>query len=452
MLGTLRSLPLGEKQLDEFGRAEGFFRSHADNSFRAVFNWSWVTTARNSGITAEQLESLFDRVANSQEDLSNVVCVVCRITIVARLSAELTRRCREWLTQHLSSRLSPDAKFHLVSVAEAAARQGGESGMPEADLSDWIVAIQPVPEDNRGTWGGIADYLCRTLSRDPQQFFNVFQRLCGTSAATIHHLMCDRSLEHLTQCMKKPGVGELVGRLTVAVERATRELGLYLFNTLDIDAFPQTVLQSDEAFASRVLFYETQRTALYPKSIARILVALIPIAEKATDGFREELFDELKLQCHNFAGDFRTELNEIAKDTPMVTRAIEEVAAYFTALDRAHKAGISGMEVAGRQRAAIQQSRHFSRRVSQSAKAFSPLSNMMKHVRLLYGRSTSQFVDGQLRNAMPLANLSSSMELPIVELCDPEEMAMRRLHASAAIGALVARYHKGQPCEGVSDG
>jgi len=43
---------------------------------------------------------------------------------------------------------------------------------------------------------------------------------------------------------------------------------------------------------------------------------------------------------------------------------------------------------------------------------------------------------------MPLASSSVSMELPLIDYCDPEDMAMRRLHAGRAIERLL------EPCEG----
>lgn len=442
MLGTLRSLALDEKQRREFSKVESFFRDHADNPFRAVFNWSWATTAQDQGIAAEELEVLFDRASRSKEDLSNVVSVVCRMIGMASLSTELLERCHEWLNTRISCSLSPDAKYYVAWLAAWISRENGSSSGAAADVAKWVVAIQPIPQDNQGTWGRIADYLCKLLKRDLQQFGDVFRRLCETSAATICNLMSNRSFEHLIGKMHNANIGELVGRLAVSINRETRELGLYLFSTLDIAGFSEAAFCSDEVFTSRLLFYETQRAALNPKAIARILVALVPIAERSTDGFRDEVFAELKLQCQNFAGAFRGELEAVAKNLPMVTEALREVANYFTSLERVHEAGIDGMEVAGYSRAAAQQRRGLSRKMSEGVKKYSVFLSSVKHMRLLYGRQTSQFMDGQLRDAIPLRHISHSMELPMVELCAPEEMALRRFHASAAIAALVAQHQK----------
>jgi hypothetical protein len=96
------------------------------------------------------------------------------------------------------------------------------------------------------------------------------------------------------------------------------------------------------------------------------------------------------------------------------------------------------MEVAGHRRAVIEQRRRFSREVAKAAESHSPILRMAKTTRLLYGRTTSMFLGGQvLGDPTPLVESSVSMEMPLIDYCDPEEMAVRRLHASTMIARLL---------------
>jgi len=79
-----------------------------------------------------------------------------------------------------------------------------------------------------------------------------------------------------------------------------------------------------------------------------------------------------------------------------VTQALEEVATYFSDLDRAHKAGINAMEVAGYRRAALNQRRRFAREVAKNAESHSAILRFVKQTRLLYGGSSSMFLGGQI--------------------------------------------------------
>jgi len=215
-----------------------------------------------------------------------------------------------------------------------------------------------------------------------------------------------------------------VGRLCVSPDMDARRLGLYLFDTLEIPVFPEASLKSS-GIASRLLFYESQRVILSPKAIARILIAVVPSAEGAADGFQDAVFDELKLQAHNFAGECRTELRTRGASIAMVAKALSDIETYFhTDLERAHKAGINAMEVPGHRRAVKEYRRRFSGQVAKSAESHSPLLSLMKTTQLLYGDSASTYLGGRLTDAMPLVSSSVSMELPFLLFSDPEEMAI----------------------------
>jgi hypothetical protein len=439
MLGVMRTSGLEGDHDRMFREAETFFRDHADGRCRAVFNWSWVTTARDRVLTPEELDSVLARADRSQEDLSNIICVACRLLTTAKdASGDIRQRCRQWIGHRLSPSTSREAKHYVARAAQAISYSTNDGGA-DLEVAGWILAIQPVSPDDMGTWSVIGNFLCGTLPKNRERFIDTFQRLCTTGAATIHRLMHERKLQRLHRSMHKANVETLVGQFCVSADTDTRRLGLYLFDSLEMAELPQAALAATD-IGSRLLFYESQRATLSPKSIARILVAVAPFAERATDGFREEVVDELKLQAHNFAGECRTELGARGKAIPMVTKALEEVASYLTDLDRAHKAGINAMEVTGHRRAVVEQQRRFSRLVARSAETESTILKMMKKTKLLYGRTTSMFLGGQvLGDPMPLVHSSVSMEIPIIDYCDPEEMAMRRFHASAAIEKLLQR-------------
>lgn len=437
MLGTLRSFELDETRAAQLRKVEDFFEQHDDASFRAVFDRSWVTTARNNGITTGQMQSLFARAARSAEDLGGVLCVVSQLMSIDNLFDTLAPECPEWISRHVGPDLTSEAK-HCVAAAAARLLKKGINAQQYVEMaSEWIVSIQPVAEEYRGTWNRIGDFLCDLLTHDREQFVDVVERLAHRSAEIIHRLLSSRHLDRLSRDMRRAGVGELVGRLAVSADAPTRQLGLYLFERLEIDAFPKGILEDDRDFSSRILFYAAQKSVFEPTSLARILIALVPIADQSADAFRDEVFAEICLQCRNFAGACRAELESHAKDVPMVQEALEQAAQYFANLKAAHEAGINKMEVPGHRQAAALYQRHLSRQMEESVKSHSPIFGMMKQVRLPYGSASSQFFCGHLGDAIPLIHTTSSVEMPLVDLCDPEEMALRRIHASAAIQALV---------------
>jgi hypothetical protein len=437
MLGVLRTEVLDEDCAREYRHIEASFNNHADVQLRGVVMWSWATTARERSLTQEELAALLARSHRSADDLNTVVRVACHLLISAPEHAEdIPRQCRQWIEAQVSPGLSAEAKHAIVSAAKAMVRPvtSGEDFPP--DVCYWILAIRPVGPDDIGTWQLIGATLCEILKKNRVQFTETFERLCEGGAATMLRLLRGRNLQQLHMEMHRTGVDDLVGRLCVSPDMDTRRLGLALFDSLDMAAFPRAALTSS-SIAARLVFHEFQRVMLSPKAIARLLIAIASSAEATIDGFRSELFDELKLQAHNFAGECRTELLAQGGTVPLVKQALDDVATYFADLDRSLKAGISGMEVAGHRQAATDERRRFSRQVAESAESHSMILRLAKQVRLLYGCATSQFLGGILSDAMSLAHTSVSMEMPLVELCDPEEMAMRRVHASIAIDRLL---------------
>ncbi len=439
MLGTIRRLDLDEEREANFKRVEGFFESHSDERFRAVYNWSWATTARAGGIEEAQLRALFARAdSGNMDDIGSVVSAVCRISVNEDLPNEIVNLCTNWITERVAPSLPAAAKYFIANTATYLSRAMSGEEKPRLECSAWVTGIQPVHGDERGTWGEIQRYLYNLAKQDVDLFRRVFEQLCETSAATILGFMQQpRCFDLLLNQMQHVDVGELVGRLAMSLHTPTRRLGVFLFDKLSIEALPDSSFETHGALGMQLLFHEVQRTMLSAESLARLFVSMLRHVGLADEHFKSDLVDELTLQSRNFAGGCRQELEERGGDLPEIVEALKSVDGYFKRLEIAHEAGINAMDVPGHRHAAMLHRRRFSQQVSEGAKEYSPLFSMMKQVSLLYGKAASTFIDGRLQDAMPLVPTSSSMEIPIVDFCDPEEMALRRIHASAAIQRLL---------------
>ncbi len=439
MLGTIRRLDLDEKRAADFKRVEGFFESHSDEQFRAVYNWSWAATARAVGIEEAQLRALLARAdSGNTPDLGSVVSVVCRISVNDDLPSEIFNLCTNWIGERVSPSLPAAAKYYVANAATDLSRVKSGDDKPKPECSAWVTGIQPVHGDERGTWGEIQRYLYNLAKQDVDLFRRLFEQLCETSADTILGFMQQpRCFDLLLNQMQNVDVGELVGRLAMSPDTPTRRLGVFLFNKLSIEALPDSSFETHGALGMQLLFHEVQRTMLSAESLARLFVSMLRHIGLADENFKSDLVDELTLQSRNFAGGCRQELEERGGELPEIVEALKSVDDYFKRLKIAHEAGINAMDVPGHRHAAMLHRRRFSQQVTDGAKEYSPLFSMMKQVSLLYGKASSTFIDGRLQDAMPLVPTSSSMEIPIVDFCDPEEMALRRIHASAAIQRLL---------------
>ena len=246
-----------------------------------------------------------------------------------------------------------------------------------------------------------------------------------------------RCFDMLLNEMRHTNMEELVGRLAMSPDTPIRRLGVFLFDKLDIKALSGESLETHGGLGLKVLFYEVQRTVLSAESLARLYVSMMRHVSRAGEDFKNELVDELKLQACNLARGCRQELERRGGDLPEIVEALKSVDDYFKGLKIANEAGINAMDVPGHRHAAMLYGRRFSQQVTEGAKRYSPVVDMTTEVKLLYGETVSIFISGRLQDAMPLVSNASSIEIPIVEFWDPEGMASRRIHASAAIQRLL---------------
>lgn len=438
MLGTLRRMSLEEHSSD-FEKVSSFFANHSDSQFRSVYNWSWPTTARANGVDASQLQALLARSASgSSDDLDSVVSVVCCVCKSATLTTDVFVLGTDWIGKQIDASLPATAKYHVANAAADLSFPNSDHGKPRPHCSEWIIGIQPVDGAEVGTWSEIRRYLQGLANDDTHEFRRVFECLCASSADAIHGLMQQsRGFDSLFQQLGASELGEMVGRLTTSFKASTRRLGIFLFDKLSITAIPSVALGANRGLGRRLLFYEIQRTILGARSLARLFVSMLRSLDPSDDVFRKDLVEEMKLQSRNFAGGCRQELNERGADLPEVIDTLQSVDQHFQRLKVAHESGVNAMEVAGQRHAARLYRRRLSQQVSEGAMDYSPLLGMMKSVYLPYGRASGAFVNEELQDAIPLVPMSTSIEIPIVDFCDPEEMAMRRIHASAAIQRLL---------------
>lgn len=244
------------------------------------------------------------------------------------------------------------------------------------------------------------------------------------------------SIDHIQAVSRD--VAEPIGELIVSGERKCRQLGFYLFDRLNIDAIPKSVLDAAGDRGVRLVFYELQRTFLSGEATARVLVSLLPRIDLRDAGLYTDLAHELYFQSLNLPTGFRGELERRAADSQLIKQIFARVANYQQALKQAHDAGVSSMEVPGFFRAIRLQQRRFAKQVSDSAKEHSIMLQLAKHISLLYGCASGMYVDGKLSGPTPLTKLSHGIEVPVLAFRDPEGMTLRRWQVSKTIAELQA--------------
>lgn len=439
LLGKLRTRRSEGEPVEGLEKQEARLKNSPDPRVRASYNWSWVTTVRAVGISKEGLASLLDRAdAGADDDVVSVVGVAGRLIADQQIAEDIRIRCCDWLNSRIGSSLPPHAKYYVACAGAAFARRSASSAGQEPDWASWLVAIQPVERSDAGTWRETLWSLESLAKKDTGRFTSVFEAIGKVSAGPLLALADEtRHVEPLLHSMKGLAMKDVVARLALSSVAATRRFGLFLFNALECVVLPKEVVEESGKTGARLLHYELQCRPQSPEATARLLVSLFRNACESNDPFRQELIDEIALQARNYPGRFRAELELRGADLPDLVTLLDAANNFFKQLQAAHEAGVNAMQVPGSHRAATLYRRRISRETSEAAKEHSTLLSLFKHIDLIYGGESGAFDGRQLSKASPLTPFSSSVEIPLLELCDPEQMALHRLQAAAKISQLL---------------
>jgi len=235
--------------------------------------------------------------------------------------------------------------------------------------------------------------------------------------------------------LQNADVGNILAQLIFTGPSSCQEVGLKLFEKLQVTTLPAEFLQSVSERRIAIAFYECQRSMMNGPAIANLLLFLIPYMERVDPALKKEFYDEILLQSKNY-GSCREIFGKHAKEYPILEKAVAETEKYFAILKSLVESTINQMQVVGFARAARLSARRFASEVSEGAEALSVFAKLFKKVRLLYGREWRTYYGGQLGESSRLQQISTSVEFPRMEFVDPEGMQLRRLHAALRLRQL----------------
>jgi hypothetical protein len=429
ILGAVRSLELDERTCAQCKRLETEFSTSAEIPTRSIYNRSWIETAFRGKIQKPDLEALANQmIAGASDEREQVFGIVCQSLRSPLIPEGCFSYGLDWLRKNASGEITPTAKYHVITFAAQL------PATRRKEAVELILLVQPVLAEHKGIWDRIEYFLVTWLEIDFQGFSRFSLELARRNARNwLEVLKAHQSSDWFLSKLHKKDVGNIVGQLILSPLADCREFGLFLFDRLEVNSFPATMLETSSESQVRVAFYELQRGFINGAAIGRYLILLIPYVQKAGSDFLEEFYKELVLQLKNFPDSCREECERRAGEFPILKQAIEEVDGYFDALRQIRQSSISAMEVPGSRQAEQLYARKFSNEMSQSIEESSVFMKLIRKVRLIYGKTWSSFHDGKLGKSSGLQQFSNSFEIPRLEVIDPEGIAFRRLYASIRI-------------------
>lgn len=429
MLGSLRRLNSETAAAVESIESKLSVASSA--AARAIYHRSWLETAWRGKIVEQDLELLTARMlGGSAEERNEVIGLICKALLSPTLSPECRKYCWSWLRANVSKNVDPVAKYNVVDMAD---RMPKDAYKNAAEL---ILQIEEFPCQYKGVWQRLEPFLIKMLKLDPKYFQNFIVRLATVDGADLVQILDAPDQYHwFLSELQNADVGNILAQLIFTGPSSCQEVGLKLFEKLQVTTLPAEFLQSVSERRIAIAFYECQRSMMNGPAIANLLLFLIPYMERVDPALKEEFYDEILLQSKNY-GSCLEVFGKHAKEYPILEKAVAETEKYFAILKSLVESTINQMQVVGFARAARLSARRFASEVSEGAEALSVFAKLFKKVRLLYGREWRTYYGGQLGDSSRLQQISTSVEFPRMEFVDPEGMQLRRLHAALRLRQL----------------
>jgi len=333
-----------------------------------------------------------------------------------------------WLRQHASPTLGREEKHGIVHVAWLAC-DPAHVASPQFDPFDLVLALQPVSPDHKETWREIQSAFHDLLHRSPDRFKLHLSSLIRTQGRTLRKLEeNDRNFGWVFgELVQLPWGRDYILGLCDSANDAERQFGKFLFESLkmDVPTTPGTRFKPEDF---EVWLAELQTGRAY-ETIAAQLLAAVPRIDEA-DAEMVRLFkEEVFFHCLNLPGFCLEKLRQHLNTLPMLRDPILSADQYFERLRNLSTSAIKAQQIPGIRRYVLRKARLDRLRLERQIEKESIFAQLVTKSYLLYGNRHASIMGGQLSEAGGLGQISHSVEVPRLEVIDPDYCQMRRLTA-----------------------
>ena len=442
ILGAVRSKSEKENVLKETVN-KWDLETRQKTELRRCYYRSWTTFFRRGGISTNKLSLVLDKAIEGTIEEQNEAFDVVRRCSSRRVEKEFAHFVFQWLNKHISSKLSPDAKYSITdTVYKLRDCQGRNRVLIDtADANELILSIQPIKKEYANIWEKMEHYLVHRLRENTDNFGKLIKQIADKNPEALIELFIDHKLEYLISEMNRIGISQLIADCIFSTNDVQRRLGNVLLQRIDIETLSDTVMEvkhvSDKEL--RLALWESIRVlSADGKKTARLLLMMESLVRKISDNeLRDEFESEMVLQATNYPGVCLKEWKRIEKPSDLLKRVIVKAESYFEKQKKFQNSSANSFQFPEYMEATEKARRNLSQRFLETRDQ-SLVSQIFSTVDLIYGNlfTLSQGEPGDIGEPMPLEELSFQVEMPRLERLQPESMALRRCEAERKIRCL----------------
>jgi hypothetical protein len=439
LLGVLRSIVSSDSKLAQRVRKwDELLKNSRKTTFRLCYYRSLTETFDSGILSVEELNANLSKMLDGEpEEIDEAFGTVNRCLLRRLSQGSFVLFAMDWFSKHASAQIPDLSKHHVVDamwrLCSPQKRQETTTTLTEAN--QLLVAIQPIPTKNLGTWNLLEYYLVDRLRDGPNEFEEILGKLTKSNTAGLVEQF-EKGFDYIKSELSKGGVQGLLTRWLLSKDKMRRRIGNQVFQNLASFSVSEEELSKADEIQLQIALLEFIRKPLTADKTSEYLLMLEPRFRKAQDDLKNRFKKEMTLQAINYPGACLERWEKVADPSELLQEVLASAKKYFENLRRLSNSSATNFTFPEYKEAAERGARDFSFRVGQGAKEKSVIAKFAKSVQILYGSLWSIMVNGELREATPFQKVSSAIEFPRLERIDPEGTAIRRIQATIELNNL----------------
>ncbi|MBN1972585.1 MAG: hypothetical protein JW787_03030 [Sedimentisphaerales bacterium] len=438
LLGTIRSQAIqGHIDKTVVDRWDKILLKSSQTEKRLIYYRSLHTSFDMGILSINNLDiELSKMIKGEPEEISEAFSIIWRCLRSERVDDNFVRYSMNWLSKNASSKLPDEAKYHIVDAMWFFTMPGKQKiNINALEADDLLVAIQPIPENNHGTWNYFEMYLEERLKQDFIAFENILEKLVVTNPSGIVSKFQSGIFDNLKTQIYQLKKHDFVTNWLLSIDMNKREIARTILLKSESVVLPQNVVsKANEKQLELALLELIRKPMIDAKKISEYLLALEPSFRNIKPELKQKFKNEMILQAINYPGMCLEKWEEVENPSDLLKEVIISAKKYFERLNAIKDSPAVSFTFPGCKEAAEREANEFSNKVSKEAHEQSIFAKLAKNIQIIYGSKWAvTTIDGKLGQATEFNQFGHSMEFPRVEIIDPEGMALRRLQITRGI-------------------
>ena len=421
ILGLLRGLK--KKDAKEIDRR---LKSSEDTNARVCYYNSIFISFKVEAISLDKLSnSLEQMLKDDSEDVNDVAFWTVDRCLVVNI-ADFSKFGIAWFNENCSPTISGNSKYNVISCMWHICRPKEKTkGIDYKTANKIIAKVLPVPNEHLGTLDRLEFYLCdriKSVSEFESTIFGFVK--CGIE--NLLRLFKHEKFEYFRSELSKVELTHLITELIFSGNTKKCKLGfLFLEHSKFTPYTTKTLVKVKEENAFMAL-KQLARDRNYNQAIAKKVQFLEPFFRDVRKELQKDFVDEIIIQAVNYSQGCLEEIKRFGR-SKLIKIIIARADEYFENFEKAKNSPANSFNFPGYREACFHANKRFNARVKKLAEEKSVFASVATKVLFIYGNEFSFSTGQSISDPSHMTQFEKSMELPRLELIDPEGMAIRRI-------------------------